>query len=376
MSAFEQAGERIHATVADRRLRRIGYLVLAVLLALLCFFPQPYVGRAKVVPQDPSSPLRGSLGGGGVGLQDFAAMFGGGRRAIDLYLTIGQSEDVRGDVIRDLKLVGSSSRYATERDARVRLEKKVDVQSLPGGVIEIQATTHDPDESLRLTRGYAEAIARRFKVLNGEQLSTKRRLVAQRFRDAAARLAETQTRLDAFRRQNRISAMPEAELGAALSVRTGIEAELQAKLVELDMLQQFLGPENPRLVGVRSEVAELRRRLAQSVTPGSDGGGPNAGELTEISSQYVNLYRDYTFAQAVYQIYTRISEEVAVEELSGNTAATIQVIEAPHIDAVRHYNVSAVAALVLLLLAAAFTEVYAPATGIALWRRSPEGVAT
>ncbi len=45
------------------------------------------------------------------------------------------------------------------------------------------------------------------------------------------------------------------------------------------------------------------------------------------------------------------------------------------IDALRHYNVSAVAALALLILVVLFTEIYAPATGIELWRRRPEGLA-
>lgn len=375
MSRLAEAGERAWVLVADARRRRIAYAVLAVVLAILCLFPQPYVGRAKVVPQEPTSPLSGALGASS-GLQSFAALFGGGRRAIDLYLTIGQSEDVRNDVIHNLKLVGSSYKYATLRDARVRLERRVDIQSLPGGVIEIVTTTHDADESLKLTQAYASAIAERFKRLNEEQLTTKRKLVDERFGEAASRLAVAQSRLDAFRRRNRLSAIPEAELGAALTVRTGLEAQLQAKMVELDTLQQFLGPENPRLLGVQSEVRELRRRLAQSVSPATEAGGPNAGELTELASEYVNLYRDYVFAQSVYQIYTRVSEEVAVEELSGRTAATVQVIEAPHVDASRHYNIPAVAALALLALAVLFTEIYAPATGIELWRRRPETVVT
>ncbi len=374
MSRLAATGERAWALAADPRQRRRAYAVLAIVLAVLCLFPQPYVGRAKVVPQDPSSALRGVIGGG-AGLQDFAALFGGGRRAIDLYLTIGQSEDVRNDVIRALRLVGSSWHYRDLRAARVRLEDKVDIESLPGGVIEIKATTHDADESLRLTQAYAAAIAERFKRLNEEQLTTKRSLIDTRFREAATRLAQAQATLDQFRSRNRLSAIPEAELGAALTVRTGLEAQLQAKMVELDTLRRFLGPENPRLLGVQSEVRELRNRLAQSIAPAATPGGPNAGELTALSSQYVNLYRDYVFAQSVYQIYTRISEEVAVEELSGRTAATVQVIEAPHVDAGRHYNVPAVAILALLVLAALFTEIYAPATGIELWRRRPDEAA-
>jgi hypothetical protein len=130
------------------------------------------------------------FGGGAGQIQDLAALFGGGRRAIDLYLTIGQSEDVRNEVIDTLKLVGPSGRYATLREARVKLEHQVDVQSLPGGVIEIEAHTHDPEESLQLAKSYTTAIAERLKRLNHQQLSTKRTLVDQRFREAATRLAE------------------------------------------------------------------------------------------------------------------------------------------------------------------------------------------
>lgn len=368
MSGVGDAWERARLWVADTRSRRIGYAILAIVLAILCFWPRPYVGRAKIVPQDPSSALGGMLGGGAGQIQDLAALFGGGRRAIDLYLTIGQSEDVRNEVIDTLKLVGPSGRYATLREARVKLERQVDVQSLPGGVIEIEAHTHDPDESLQLAKSYTTAIAGRLKLLNHQQLSTRRTLVDQRFREAATRLAEAEGRLNAFRRTNRVSANPEAELGAALTVRTGLEAQLQAKLVELDTFRRFMGPENPRLLAVQTEVAELRKRLAQSVDPNTGAAGPNAGELTELTSEYVNLYRDYVFAQSIYQIYSRISEEVAVQELSGRTAATVQVVEAPHLDAWRHYNVSAVAAFALLILTILFTEIYAPATGIVLWR--------
>lgn len=365
--------ERIELLWTDPPKRRRCYAVLAVVFVLLALFPQPYIGRAKIVPQDTSNPL-GGLGGGTGRMQDLAAMFGGGRRATDLYLTIGQSEDVRNDVIRDLKLVGSSWKYGSLRAARVRLEKTVDVDSLPGGVVELKTTTHDAAESLRLTQAYAKAIGARFKVLNSETLITKRKLVDDRFREATTRLAEAQTKLDSFRRAHRLSATPETELGAALTVRAGLEAQLQAKMVELDTVQRFLGPENPRLLVVQSEVRELRARLSQSVAPGTDGGGPNAGELTQLNSQYINLYRDYMFAQTIYQIYSRISEEVAVEELSGQTSATIQVIEAPHVDAGRHYNVPFVGALALLVLLALFTEIYAPATGIVLWRREEKAV--
>jgi uncharacterized protein involved in exopolysaccharide biosynthesis len=354
------------AVVADTRWRRIGYLVAAVALALLAFFPQPYVGRAKLVPQDPSSPLASALGANAGQLSDLSALFGGGRRAIDLYLAIGQSQEIRDVVIRRLALVGSTG-YPTTRDAQVRLDRHVRVQSLPGGVLEVEVKTHDQDETLKLTSAYATAISDRLRSLNSQQVVNKRDLLQERFREAATRLSAAQARLDAFRRRNRISAQPETELGAAISISTGLQAQLQAKLVEQQSLIQYLGPENPQLSATRAEIAELRRRLALNTTPAAGAAGPNAGGLTAISNQYVNLYRDFVFAQSIYQVYTRVSEQVAIEEISGQSSPTVQVVEAPHLDAGRRYNVSAIALLALLAIIALFTEFYAPATKIDLW---------
>jgi capsule polysaccharide export protein KpsE/RkpR len=155
-------------------------------------------------------------------------------------------------------------------------------------------------------------------------------------------------------------------LGSALSLRAGLEAQLQAKLVELQTLQQFQGPENPQLQAVEAEVANLRAQIGRTAQPATGAAGPNVAGLSQVSGEYLNLYRDYRFAQALYEVYSRSSEEVAVEALAGETASDVQVIEAARLDPDRKYNIPAVALLALVLLAALFTEFYAPATGIAL----------
>jgi hypothetical protein len=362
-----KGASRVIAWVQRPRERMRAYGLIALMLAILCVFPQPYVGRAKIVPQDPSSPLGSALGDAGSRLSDLSAVFGGGRRAIDLYLMIGQSANVRNDVIQNLKLIGKPH-YDNVQDAQIRLARHVSVQSLPGGLLQIETKSFEKDEALELTSAFTDAIARRLRVLNAAQVGTKSKLLQGRFRQAATRLAQTQQELDAFRRRNRISAQPDIELGAAISLKAGLEAQLQGKLVEERTLSQILGPDNVQLRTTRASIAELRARLANSTAPATGSGGPNAGGLTEISSQYLNIYRDYIFAQSVYQAYARVSEQVTIDEVSGRSSPTVQVVEDPHIDEERHFNIAAVGSLALLLLLALFTEVYAPATGINLWR--------
>ena len=353
------------AFVQDPRRRRIGYAALAALLALLCVFPQPYVARAKMVPQDNNSIGLGSMMNAlGGQLQGFAALFGGAKQPIDMYLAIARGTEVTDAVIQKLKLVGPGG-YASQDRARVALAKKADIHSLTGGIVEVEVRTHDPRQAEAMTRAYVQAISDRIIALGRDRVRRKRDVVQQRFKEAADRVVTSEAALTAFRRRNRL-AEPEAQLGSALAVRAGLEAQLQAKLVELQTLQRFQGEENPQLQAVQSEVASLRGQIARTTSPGTEAAGPNVAGLSEISGEYLDRYRDYRFAQALYEVYARSSEEVAVETLAAETASDVQLIEAPRLDSDRKYNIPAVALLALLIALALFTEVYAPATGIDL----------
>jgi uncharacterized protein involved in exopolysaccharide biosynthesis len=367
--SMARAGAWLASAAGDPRRRRCAYAALALILAVLCVLPRTYVARARVLPQDAQSLGLGStMGAFGAQFQGFAAMFGGARQPIDLHLAIGRGAEVTEDVIRRLRLVGPDG-YASREQARRALERKIDIHSLTGGLIEIEARTHDPREAEALTGAYVEAIGARLVAVGRERVERKRRIVLQRFGEASDRVVSAEAKLDGFRRRNRL-ALPEAELGSALSIRVGLESRLQARQVELETLRRFRGPESPELGAAEAEVASLREQIARAGEPGQGAAGPNLAGLSRISGEYLDLYREYRFAQALYEVYSRSSEEVAVETLAGETASDVQVIEAARLDADRKFNLPAVALLALLILTALFTEIYAPATGIVLpWSR-------
>ncbi|WP_425229440.1 capsule biosynthesis protein [Sphingomonas sp.] len=351
----------------DPRARRFAYAVVALLLALLCVVPRPYVARAKLLPQDSSSAGLGqvvsSLGGQ---LQSFASLLSGGRPPNDLYLIIGRSSTVTNDVVRALDLAGEGRPYATQADARIALAAKVDIHLLLGGVVEIETRARDQDEALRLTAAYQSAISNRIGALSRETAARKAQIVQSRFREANARVSQSSAALDGFRRQYRL-ASPEQQLGSELTLRAGLQARLSAKQVELRSIDQFAGPENPLRNSLQAEIATLQAQLAQTDRPSIGSAGPNVSGLSSLTTRYFDLFRDYRFAQALYDVYARANEQTAVENLVAESASYIQVVEPANLDAERHYNVSAVAALALLVLAALFTELYVPATGLR-WR--------
>lgn len=362
--------ERTVVIIRNPWYRRIGYFIAALIAAFFIFFPQPFLARAKIVPQDTGATAASTtalLGQLGPGTQGIGSLLSGGRPSNDLYLVIGRSDTVARDVIKRLKLVGPNAMFATERKARLWLDKKVDIHLLLGGVMEVEAKLYDPDLATRLTSAYARAISDSLASFGEQLINNKRRLVESRYQDATQRVAAAEAAVDSFRRRNNL-AEPEAQFGAALSQRTGLEAQIKAKEIELQNLLQFRGPESNELQAARSELAALRGQLARAIAPGQGAAGPNLAALTSVQFRYLALYRDLRFQQGIYDIYRRSAEQIAVEELAAESASYIQVIDPAGLSPDRQYNVWAIAAFALIVLMALFTEWYGPATG--LFRRS------
>ncbi|MEY4555601.1 MAG: hypothetical protein RL093_720, partial [Pseudomonadota bacterium] len=214
--------------------------------------------------------------------------------------------------------------------------------------------------------GFSEAIKARLAGLGQEQVRTKRAIVTARLAEANTALETAERDLNAFRIQNNLPS-PEAELGAAVSTRLTLDAQIRGKEVEIETARRFQTDNSIRVRTLVSELAALRRQRAEADQASN---GENALALSSQTAEYVRLYREQKFAETIMLVYRRFFEEVSVEALSAET--TVQVIERPHIDPDRQLNLSGIALLLLVLLAAAFTEIYAPMTGLARRPRRPE----
>lgn len=347
---------------SDTRRRRIVYAVVALVLAILCVFPAPQVARVKLLPAMTSNDVSSLFGGAGA--QGLAALLGVARAPTDLYLSMGRSDDVQKAVIKQLDLAGPGKRYPSVKRAQVALNRMVDVRSLLGGVIEVVVTSYDSELSQALAQGYTKAIANKIEGMAKEQIALQRKISSQKLGDAQMQVNRAADALRTFQQSNKLLLSPEAQFGAALSQRVEIESEIQAKTVALKALERSAGPENFELNNLQVQVATLRGQLARLASPATSQTGPNAEGMTVLSSRYLNLYRDYSLAQAIYAVYVRFAEQSALNELLSNEGRPIQLVEAAHLDAQRHYNLAAVGLVALLGILAFVTEVYGPATGV------------
>ena len=210
---------------------------------------------------------------------------------------------------------------------------------------------------------YVEALRARLAALDVEQTAQKKAVAAGRMAEATLNLSRAQQALDRFRLVNKL-AEPQAELGGAIALVTGLQGRLQAQEADLETLEHFATPDNFRVQTARAQVAALRAQIAAAQGAARTGGAGTVGAITPKISEYENLFRDEKYAEAEYEIYKRYLDTTAVQTLSAGI--NLDVIEPPYVDPDRQFNVRPLGALILVILAAVIAEFYiadAPAAG-------------
>jgi len=333
--------------------RRLIVGALALVLALLSVWPRTYIARADLIPDDSGGDLSSLLGASGSGLLSLGALLGN-HQSIEADLTIARSQAVIVDVVKRLDLVGRHG-FGNELRAEVKLRKKADIESIRGSILQITVRDRDPSFALELVRGFVTSVRGRMTILNLDRAAQKKAVATNRIGEASIALARAQDALNRFRAANKL-AVPEIQLGAAVTLITQLQAKLDGAEAALRTLRTFATDQNVQVQAVEAEISSLRDQIAASQSNVRESSGPTLGIMSPKISEYQNLYRDERYADTVYEIYRRYLETVTVDELSATT--NLNVVEPPFVDPARQYNIPAVGALFLVLLFGAVAEFY------------------
>jgi capsule polysaccharide export protein KpsE/RkpR len=333
--------------------RGLELLVLLILVGL-AFFPRHYVARTKVIPPGSSNAGLGALLSQLGGLASFAPLLNS-RQPIELYLVIAKSNDVATGVVERLGLESRFGVRSAER-AVLRLRDLVEVNALRGGVLEFEVMSRNPAQALDIASAYAAVFQDRLSTLAKDEIARKSSLVKEQLSMSERRLADAEAALTSYRTTNRM-ASPEAQLGSSVSLLATMEARLQAKEVERTTVLQFATPSNIDVQRIESEISSLKAQIARAREKGDAGEPFGFRGFAQRSTEYLLLYRNLKYAEALFEVYSRYLEAVNVEAISANINA--QVVERPHIDPEWHVNRWALIVLAIVSVLVAVVEVRA-----------------
>ncbi len=334
--------------------RRRGLLaVLGLIFALLALFPQQYLAEAELMPQTSGGGLSSMVSGAGGGaLLDLGSLTGS-HNSIEADLTIARSYALLPRVAAKLKQQFPTQIGDPDKSIMM-LRKRIDVIAIRGSILQITAQFRDKAFAKAAVTALAEAVQERLAEISVSESGQKRAVTNNRLASASAELARSQEALTNFRLTHRLAA-PEAQLGAGVGVLTGLQGQLQARQTALSALRQVATSNNIQVAQLEAEIGSLKSQITQIQSSGQ-GAAPTLGNISEVNAQYLNLFRDERAAEMLYQIYSKYSEELTIDDLSASQALTM--IEPPFIHPERQFNGIPLALFFFIVGLAILAETY------------------
>lgn len=341
--------------------RRITLTILILVFCGFTYFPERYRAVVTLTPTDPATlGLSGALGELGA----LNSVFGN-QAAIEVGLKVARGNDVRRIVIKNLDLQKKkqfTSAVATDR----WLEKKINVRSLRGGLLEIELKDRDPDFALAIASEYTSATRERLAQITRVQTAYKREILERLLADATERFALAQAEYDSFRLSNRF---PEPDFGLAV-ISARIEATrttIKEKETQLAVAREFGTDESIEVKQILAEIRTAKSQLAEALAQ-NPAQSESLGLVVKQTTDLKVLDQELAVARNLYESYKRYLEGTAVEDLT--STANLRILEPAHIDSARQYNYIPMAIAIFLALLAIATEFYKARHPVGGFRKS------
>jgi uncharacterized protein involved in exopolysaccharide biosynthesis len=298
------------------RLLVLPVLCLIVAFIVLSLTPPSYTAKTSFFPPAQS---RNATAGLASQLNMLGSLSGaaGGKTQAEQYVAMLKSRSVADATSERFGLAQVYSMSSPE-DVRRLLAQRTNIYlSSRSDLIEVSVDDRDPARAAKMASFYIESLTNllgRVAVTDARQ----RRVFLEKQVD------ETRAQLDKAEHLLRSAGVsPSAaqlEPGAAVGMVAQMNASIVAQNIKLAALRSVAGEANPATLAALSELAALKRRLADM----------QAGVKTGAGDEYTGLYRDYKYNGALLELLASQLAAARIDEArDGNSLQIVDFAVVP-----------------------------------------------
>ncbi|MEO0097990.1 MAG: Wzz/FepE/Etk N-terminal domain-containing protein [candidate division WOR-3 bacterium] len=331
------------------------FTILAIIISFL--LPPKYQATAQILPPSEESEFAGVLGAGGLSIPKLSRLARGGSllpgaTPSDLIAAILGSRTIQERVIIKCDLMKVYKIKKSMELAVRTLSQATKIRVSEEGVVTIVVEAPKPKLAADIANSYIEELDRFLKESNMSRGKNMRLFIEKRLTSALNELKTAQESLRVFQERHRVVALDE-ETKAVIDAYASLKAELLKREMELGIVQNVSTPDNFYLAGIKREIAEFRRQLAEIET-GKRGKGYGAGfavpfaNLPAVAAEYARRLRDYRVQEEIYALLIQQYEQAKI--LEARDTPTITVLDYARIPERRSFPKRRIIVLFAFLL--------------------------
>ncbi len=322
----------------------IGAMLVAMVLSLFVI-EKTFEATASMVPPTEHD---------GMGLSGLLAAAGGVDRAAqnlgislpgapatptDLFMAMVKSRVVADAIIDKFKLKEVYD-IETMDKTRKALAGSTSITLTREKVIKITVEDSDPQRAADIANAYLNELDKLNQKLNVSKAALNRQFIEQQMVKNQTKIMELEDQIKDFQTKHMSFAMEE-QAKAMVGAVAGIQSQLVAQEVQLEVMQQYLSPENPEIHRVRASIEELRKQIraiergqgfqsgpsekGEKRAPGGGHSQPAIVDVPALAVEYGRLLRMLKVHETLYTLM--ISEFQQAKYSEARNTPTVQVLD-------------------------------------------------
>lgn len=307
--------------------RRIG-IAAVVGLALAAIFawtqPNTYTASSSFIPAgsnntSSAAALMGQLSGfAGAGLL-------GGRSQGDLYIGILKSHTIGREMVNHFNL---QSAYKVKRDSdaeRMLASRSSFEAGLKDPVVTVSVVDTDPTRARDLANGYLDALQNTSTGLALSESSQRRLFYEQRLAKERDELGSAEIALKQSQEKSGLIA-PAGQTASEIQTLASLNAQVTDRQVRLAALLHDETEQNPDVLRLRREIANLQGQTSQMESGQSSGqyGRFSTAQVPQLQLDFIRKTRDVKYHEALFDIIAKQYEAAKLDEAKD---APLQVLD-------------------------------------------------
>jgi tyrosine-protein kinase Etk/Wzc len=303
-------------------------LIIGVIVAFL--LPVHYTSTASFLPPGANTSSGAAVLAGQLsqlsGLGGGAGLLGAAKTPGDLYVGILKSRSIASELVKrfDLEHV-----YKVKKESQA--EKLLASHStfdvgIKDSIVTIAVTDESPSRARDLANAYLDALRETNSRLALSEASQRRLFFGQQLAKEKDDLEDAEVDLKRTEEQTGLIA-PAGQTASEIQTIAQTRAQISVRQVELSALRQSATEQNPEVVRLQSEIADLQGQLSRLQSGSAQGAGTAipTSKVPALALDYVRKDREVKYHEALFDMLARQYESARLDE--AHEAPMLQILD-------------------------------------------------